>query len=361
VPAGQHIRVPDSKPGGERPLVSMEGWARFEQKARQRRIEKRLEAARTAIRTANFADARAALSELKELDPANPDARALASQLERAEKARRPRRAAGAFAAAAAAFVAVVLGASWIGTTGRLQLPPMVAATPPAPVAKALLTSRDLALDIPIATSGAHALPSDTALVSDDAVVPETAVEALDEAPLVEPQRAVTAAVLPPAFVQRELDLPPAAAVEAPALLPPPAPQRMPALPAPLAATATATSGALEAVPGVVDETSQVRAVLQKYQAAYERLDAEMVHAVWPGVNEVALARAFEGLESQALVFKACDVQLRGATASVVCTGSTRYVPKIGSREPRIESRAWNFTLRKRANDWEIETARAER
>jgi hypothetical protein len=113
--------------------------------------------------------------------------------------------------------------------------------------------------------------------------------------------------------------------------------------------------------PATVDESAQVRAVLQKYQAAYERLDAGMVHAVWPGVNEAALSRAFDGLESQALDFKACYIQLRGATADVLCTGSTRYVPKVGSREPRVEQLAWNFKLRKSANDWEIETARAER
>jgi hypothetical protein len=36
-------------------------------------------------------------------------------------------------------------------------------------------------------------------------------------------------------------------------------------------------------------------------------------------------------------------------------------VPKIGSREPRTESRVWTFTLRKLATDWQIETARADR
>ena len=61
------------------------------------------------------------------------------------------------------------------------------------------------------------------------------------------------------------------------------------------------------------------------------------------------------------MTFKACDVQLRGPTAAVVCTGSTRYVPKVGSHEPHVEPLAWNFTLRKNASDWKIETARAER
>ncbi len=154
-----------------------------------------------------------------------------------------------------------------------------------------------------------------------------------------------------------QLELPPATAPE---VVAPPA--RPPvALAPPAAPAASPSAAALDVAPATVDESAQVKALLERYQAAYERLDARSVHAVWPGVNEAALARAFGGLESQALDFKACYIQLRGATADVLCTGSTRYVPKVGSREPRVEQLAWNFKLRKSANDWEIETARAER
>jgi hypothetical protein len=82
---------------------------------------------------------------------------------------------------------------------------------------------------------------------------------------------------------------------------------------------------------------------------------------VWPAVNEAALARAFDGLESQSLTFDACDVRLRGEAASATCHGSARYVPKIGSREPRMEPRVWNFSLRKAEGDWKIDSARTER
>ena len=79
-------------------------------------------------------------------------------------------------------------------------------------------------------------------------------------------------------------------------------------------------------------------------------------------MNQTMLARAFEGLESQKLTFKACDIQMRGVAASAVCTGETRYVPKVGRREPRVERLSWTFSLRKRPNDdWQIESARAER
>src|SRR5262249_59184930 len=102
-----------------------------------------------------------------------------------------------------------------------------------------------------------------------------------------------------------------------------------------------------------------VTLVLQRYRQAYEGLDAPSAHAVWPGVNQAALARAFDGLESQSLTFDACDVNVKGAAAAATCRGSARYVKKIGSHDPRVEPRTWSFTLRKDGTDWKIESARA--
>jgi hypothetical protein len=101
--------------------------------------------------------------------------------------------------------------------------------------------------------------------------------------------------------------------------------------------------------------------VLQRYRTAYEGLDARSARAVWPAVNETALARAFDGLASQTLTFEACDVSLRGDIAAAICRGSARYVPKVGSHEARIEPRTWNFTLKRNGIDWKIESARAAR
>jgi hypothetical protein len=78
-------------------------------------------------------------------------------------------------------------------------------------------------------------------------------------------------------------------------------------------------------------------------------------------VNRTALARAFESLQSQSLAFDACDMHIRGESATATCHGSARYVPKIGSREPHREPRVWTFTLSKNSGDWTIENARAER
>ena len=351
----------------------MEGWARFEQRARERRIEKRLAAAQAALRARRFAECRAALSELAELNPAHPDLERLTLQLARAETKRRPR--VGAFAAAAAVFAAVTLAASWVGTSRLRQSLPMVETATVAPVPEALLAARDITVDLPIATTGepASATTFEPTLATTselEMAVPEViAPPPAAPPPAVSPSVAV--AVQPPeppvpvpATVPTDLSLPASSAI-APLDGPPPAPapQRVarPPIATPPPAPASAPVDGAPATP-VVDDAAQVRAVLQKYQAAYDRLDASLVHEVWPGVNEAALARAFEGLQSQTLTFRACDVQLRGPAATVLCTGSARYVPKIGSREPRVEPLNWTFTLRKRANaNWQIESARADR
>src|SRR4029078_6600937 len=55
------------------------------------------------------------------------------------------------------------------------------------------------------------------------------------------------------------------------------------------------------------------------------------------------------------------NVRLRGEAATATCHGSARYVPKVGSRDPRTEPRVWNFSLRKNGGEWKIDNARVER
>ena len=111
----------------------------------------------------------------------------------------------------------------------------------------------------------------------------------------------------------------------------------------------------------LVDDAALIRETLHRYRRAYNGLDARLAHAVYPGVDESALARAFDSLRSQALEFDACSLETRVATARAICRGSARYVPKIGSREPRAEPRVWTFTLAKVENDWMITSARVDR
>jgi hypothetical protein len=147
---------------------------------------------------------------------------------------------------------------------------------------------------------------------------------------------------------------PPAPAVERPSATPAPV-ERVPEAPATVSPRVDRPSDA-PPIPAA-DDPALIRDVLQRYRRAYNALDARLAHTVYPGVDEVALTHAFEGLRSQSLEFEACSVDALAESARAVCRGSARYVPRIGSREPRAETRVWTFKLRKGDGDWTIESA----
>jgi len=172
---------------------------------------------------------------------------------------------------------------------------------------------------------------------------------------------------------------PATASAPPPAPVPPPASAPLPAsatpaasVPAPRTADAEVASftrpasDASSVTPAVVESSSvvdeqSVKTALQRYRAAYEKLDAKSARTVWPSVNEAALARAFDSLQAQTLTFTTCDVDFRGPAAVATCEGSTKYTPRYGSHEPRVEPRVWTFTLRKLGGDWKIDSVRAGR
>jgi len=131
-----------------------------------------------------------------------------------------------------------------------------------------------------------------------------------------------------------------------------PTPQRLPPI--------TATTVPVSAIAPGADE-SRVTQALNQYARAYGQLDASAARAVWPTVDERALARAFAGLESQTLSFEACDVNVHGITATASCRGRASYVGKVGNRERRTEARDWTFELRDTADGWKIQSAQAKR
>jgi hypothetical protein len=361
-PAARTVAAPP------RPLVSAEGYARFEERARRRRIERRTQAARAAIADRRLRDARNAIAEIAELDPAAPEIAVLRGALEAARRARRvrpPRWWRGPYVAAAAAFVTILLAASWLEKSNSLLSYPMSIVTALVSTAQPTsLTATSADDNSIVGTSGddAEARPG---IVGADAPAPvaHSSLVKLKETmitvarmPFGPPPAASTptpAVVTPPPTVASgPLST---AAVSQPALPPPPS---LTPAPAPSAPAADATVAAADSR---VSDEALVRRTLQEYKSAYEALDARSAQAVWPVVNERALARAFDGLESQRLVFDACDVRVSGDAAAAICRGSARYVAKVGSREPRTEPRVWNFALRRHGADWKIETARAER
>ena len=161
--------------------------------------------------------------------------------------------------------------------------------------------------------------------------------------------------------------------------LPPPPPPSVPPLervaveaeePKPVtdASPASSTSSPPAALPGAAEasmrakmnETGEIEETLSRYADAYARLDARAARAVWPTVDQRALARAFEGLESQGIFFEHCDVAVAGVEATAACRGRAQYVPKVGSREPLVQRRQWTFKLHKADAGWQIVHAEAK-
>ena len=338
--------------------------ASLEERARRRRIEHRTAAARAAILLGRLDEARAALEELVELDPSLPVIPEIEAELD-TTRARSKRRRPTLLAAVAAAVVGVIVG-TLAGratqgqrppaTAGSARVAPLAATAMPAfRVSPPALTPRLSAELLEPAAAAADAVP--------EAIVP-VRVDPVPPPPAAVPARA---AVVTPAPIAESVSAAvserpaPAPAVERPSGATPAPVERAPEPPP------FVVSPRVERTPDVqpaiaADDPALIRDALQRYRHAYNALDARLAHAVYPGVDEAALTHAFEGLRSQSLEFEACSVDaLAESSARAVCRGSARYVPKIGSREPRAEARVWTFRLRKSDGDWRIESAWTDR
>jgi hypothetical protein len=106
-------------------------------------------------------------------------------------------------------------------------------------------------------------------------------------------------------------------------------------------------------------QTDAVRVALDRYQAAYERLDAAAAASIWPTVDRGALTRAFSALESQGLAFDACDILVADAAATARCRGSIQVVRKVGSPDPLTVAQEWVFNLQRSAEGWQIQDVSA--
>ena len=359
----------EAEPHGDPALrapATAEGYAKFEARAKRRRVDRRVDAARTALERRRLREAASALDEIIELDPNLPELTELTASFDELRRhAATARR--GPWFAAAASFAVVLFGATWLQETrpqpdsAQDARPPLVSVQtaglsslvePPAPEQIVDTDVVDKAIAAP-ARGQAEIEPRPVPTSAREIPTPARS-ERLDEAPVApRPTIAAQSQPVPPPPV---VVSPPPVAVPAaaPVSMSMPISAAVPRNPEPVAVPPPAPSAQ-------VDDIGLVKQALQRYRKAYDGLDAQSARAVFPAVNQAALARAFDGLESQTLTFDTCDVQLRGEAAVATCRGSARYVPKIGSREPRVEPRVWNFSLRKSGNDWTIDSARAER
>jgi len=128
------------------------------------------------------------------------------------------------------------------------------------------------------------------------------------------------------------------------------------AMPAVNTASVTSTPGPSAPVAPAAplrDERLAIRTALNRYEAAYNRLDVEAVHSVWPTLDQRALARAFDSLTAQRVSLQNCSVDVDGSTARANCSGNAAWTPKIGGGE-RSAARKWMFDLNESDGAWRI-------
>jgi hypothetical protein len=104
-------------------------------------------------------------------------------------------------------------------------------------------------------------------------------------------------------------------------------------------------------------ESDRIRSVLVRYETAYNRLDAKAAGSVWPGVDQAALGRAFDGLITQRVSLGLCEITVIGNIGGASCAGKAKWEPKIGGGTQTAD-RYWSFNLRKTDEGWKIEEAR---
>lgn len=130
-------------------------------------------------------------------------------------------------------------------------------------------------------------------------------------------------------------------------------PSPMPVLDVPVRASHE-TGGGSGGVDAREQDSAHIRALLSRYETAYNRLDAKAASAVWPGVNQAALGRAFDGLLSQRVSLGLCDITVIGDIAGASCAGKARWEPKVGGGLQTAD-RYWKFNLRKTDDGWKIQ------
>jgi hypothetical protein len=106
-------------------------------------------------------------------------------------------------------------------------------------------------------------------------------------------------------------------------------------------------------------EEESILLVLHEYETAVGRKDPAAAKAVWPALDDRALARAFNDLQSHSLALEDCGVTVANsnAAARARCQGVATYLPKVGRRKPINASHEWTFNLSKTGGDWQIESA----
>jgi DNA polymerase III gamma/tau subunit len=366
----------DSMPNlGSAPAVSTptashtatEPWQSFEIRMRHRRAARCVLRAEVALEAGFEQDARAALDEARRLSSQTPDfetLRAIVAERLAADLALRrtmKRRRASGIAAAALVFLTIGAGAFW--ATGEPPRAVTAAAEARPETAAATAPATDTPVrrrpEAPATGLSASATPTAREIKPEVKAAPEKRLP-LAEAPTVRPAPETREAkAVEPATVR----VSPAPALPEPRTVAVSAPsttgsiERVAAgLPATAPPRATSDDAALEDASRL--EEPSVRATLARYESAYSSLNPSAAQAVWPGVNERSLTRAFESLESQRVSLGRCSVRIDGGAARADCSGSVTWTPKVGGG-PQSQPRQWQFELSHANGAWVITRAEA--
>jgi hypothetical protein len=390
--------------------VDAQSWIGFEARIQERRYRALLESIKTAVAVGDGLAARAALEEARELRPESADLASLESRVALLPVSIPVADVSAtlwsrAFSAVTLLLVGIALlvGIDWwrpgVGPAADAPAASPAISVPAAQPADT--TSQPVAgtPDLRVAIPAVSGTPAAAVAAVPDTSTPVVPIAREDAQPVgtvgvkrVEVEESGSAAATRPSFrpasisepavpargeipddyvaapPRRTDDVVVASAPSTPVVAPAPAPFASavrqptsvvtPPAPTPAALSPAAAAPSAVVVASRADET-RVAQVLDRYARAYGDLNATAAHAVWPGVDERALARAFSSLASQTVSFDNCDISVSGAKANASCHGRASYVAKIGSREPRSEARTWNFELRRDGDAWMIQNAEA--
>ncbi len=333
---------------GEGPShASRREWQSFESRMRCRRVKRCILRAEVALSAGFEGDAAEALAEARRLDAGAPTLDAIRMRLEiQTPSASRPARGFRFAPLAAAALVAFAALSGWSGQPHVTSAPASARAgiaipEPQLPASGASVVVRTEILRAPMQVAEARALTRPPAASDAPAAAsresnpaPSPVVPAPERRAEPAPIEARDSPVARPAFVPDGIPIVPLRPADSPVALAVAAPAAPPAVEAPPVVHRAATAEKTRPVAGnpvAVSEVARVRSVLAQYERAYSSLDAKAARSVWPTVNEQALARAFNGLESQRLTLGRCGVVVDGETAHASCAGSASWTPKVGT------------------------------
>ena len=96
-------------------------------------------------------------------------------------------------------------------------------------------------------------------------------------------------------------------------------------------------------------------AMVGRFAAAYNRMDAGATQAVWPSADRQALVTTFTALREQRLTLSGCRGTMQDDTATVMCRGALRYRPRVGNHDTRTVEGTWRFTMLRRTDDWVVD------